>query len=119
MLNNLTIREALTHAIGALNAIPNSKVDSPLEGITNTYKLIPFLEKALKEDTTALERIAKTPLWGEPLPTGHLRSEYEESGEYETEDNAFNPSCDTESSYLRDCVEEARKALGLPLMVEV
>lgn len=65
----------------------------------------------------ALQKIAKTPLWSEPIKDTQLREEYEEAGEYSEEDK-FTPSSDTECNYLRDAVETARAALGLPVTIE-
>ena len=54
----LSEHEALKLAITALNGVPNSKVT--IEGYTNTYKLIPDLEKAYRAGTerTRLEELA-------------------------------------------------------------
>jgi len=61
---------------------------------------------------TALEEIAATPLWGEPVADPALRAEYLVSREYDGEDEAFEPSGDTESSLLQEAVEAARTALA-------
>lgn len=66
----------------------------------------------------ALENIAKTPLWGEPVADKKLKAEFIDTAQWDALDDIFNPSADTESSYLRECVEEARGALGLPFTVE-
>jgi hypothetical protein len=54
----LSEHEALKLAITALNEVPNSKVR--MENYTNTYKLIPDLEKAYRagEERTKLEELA-------------------------------------------------------------
>lgn len=59
----------------------------------------------------ALRRIAAIPLWGESIADHNLRAEYLDTGEYDAAADDFNPSCDTESTYLRDAVELARMAL--------
>jgi hypothetical protein len=59
----------------------------------------------------ALETIAAIPLWGEPLADQALKDDFIHSGEYDTQENEFTPSGDTESTYLRDAVETAREAL--------
>ena len=59
----------------------------------------------------ALETIAAIPLWGEPVADQALRDDFIHSGEYDSEENEFTPSGDTESTYLCDAVETARKAL--------
>ncbi len=59
----------------------------------------------------ALRRIAAIPLWGESIADHNLRAEYLDAGEYDAAADDFNPSCDTESTYLRDAVELARMAL--------
>jgi len=60
----------------------------------------------------ALTRIAAIPLWGEPIADAQLKAELLDAGEYDRELNHFEPSCDTESCYLRDAVEIARAALA-------
>jgi hypothetical protein len=60
----------------------------------------------------ALKRIAAMPLWGEPIPPGDIRNDYVFAGEYDIGEDSFNPSCDTESTQLRDAVEEARAVLA-------
>jgi hypothetical protein len=60
----------------------------------------------------ALEQIALIPLWGEPIADETLKADLAEVGEYDRELDQFEPSCDTESSYLRDAVEIARRALA-------
>lgn len=59
----------------------------------------------------ALETIAAIPLWGEPIANQAIKDEFIHSGEYDAGENEFNPSADTESSYLREAVETAREAL--------
>lgn len=60
---------------------------------------------------SVLRRIAATPLWGEAIPPGDLRDDLIFSGEYDVGEDSFNPSCDTESTLLRDAVEDARAVL--------
>jgi len=60
----------------------------------------------------ALEGIAETPLWGEPIADPALRADYIDSGEYDGKGEAFEPSADTESSLLQEVVEAARTALA-------
>lgn len=60
----------------------------------------------------ALARIAAIPLWGEPIADEQIKAELLDAGEYDRELNEFEPSCDTESCYLRDAVEMARAALA-------
>lgn len=52
------------------------------------------------------------PALGEPIPPGDLRDDYVFAGAYDLEDDGFNPSCDTESTHLREAVEEARAVLA-------
>jgi Family of unknown function (DUF6900) len=59
----------------------------------------------------ALRNIAAIPLWGERISDVSIKSEYSDAGEYDAESDEFNPSCDTESTHLRDAVELARHAL--------
>ncbi len=59
----------------------------------------------------ALQKIAGVTLWGESMPATALRQEYIDCGEYDVVDDLFNPSCDTETSMLRDAIEMARDAL--------
>jgi len=59
----------------------------------------------------ALETIAAIPLWGEPIADQALKDEFIYSGEYDAGENEFNPSGDTESTYLHDAVQTAREAL--------
>lgn len=61
---------------------------------------------------TALELIALTPLWGERVENPALREEFIAFGEYDAARDEFEPSADTESTYLRDVVEAARGALA-------
>jgi len=86
--------------------------DIPLDGFTlihgedkrRIYEAAPAFLKAL-------ETIAAIPLWGEPIADADLKAEYSDHAEYDLELNEFNPSVDTESTYLRDAVETAREAL--------
>lgn len=64
-----------------------------------------------RELLAVIRRIAATPLWGEAIDNGPLREDYVHAGEYEISDDAFNPSCDTESSLLQEIVELARMTL--------
>ena len=59
----------------------------------------------------ALQWIASIPLWNETIIDPALRAECIERGEYDAVADAFEPSCDTESTYLEMAVEEARKVL--------
>lgn len=59
----------------------------------------------------ALKSIAAIPLWGEKL-IGNARKEAIDVGEYDKGDDSYNPSCDAESSYLREAVETARATLA-------
>lgn len=60
----------------------------------------------------ALRTIAAIPLWGEPMTDVALKAEYIDTSQYDVGEDAFNPCVDTESSYLQDAVETARKALA-------
>ena len=60
----------------------------------------------------ALNKIASMTLWGEPIKDVELKQECIEAGEYDSEADVFNPSCDTESTMLSDAVEIARDALA-------
>lgn len=60
----------------------------------------------------ALTKIAAIPLWGEPIADDHLKAELLDAGEYDREQDEFEPSADTESAYLREAVEMARAALA-------
>jgi hypothetical protein len=60
----------------------------------------------------ALKTIAAIPLWGESIPPGDERDAYAEHAEYDIEHDSFEPSCDTESTLLRDAVETARHTLA-------
>ena len=60
----------------------------------------------------ALEAIAATRLWGEPIADADRRQALAEHGEYDLAEDSFEPSCDTESTQLRDAVETAREALN-------
>lgn len=66
----------------------------------------------------ALASIAATSLWGEPIANADAREELRAQGQYD-DSEGYQPSADDESTLLRDAVEEARKALGLPLSVEM
>jgi Family of unknown function (DUF6900) len=59
----------------------------------------------------ALRTIAAIPLWGERISDASVKREYSDAGEYDAQSDEFNPSCDTESTHLRDAVELARHAL--------
>jgi hypothetical protein len=59
----------------------------------------------------ALDTIAATPLWGEPIADPERRQEFADHGEYDLAEGSFEPSADTESTQLRDAVETAREAL--------
>ncbi len=59
----------------------------------------------------ALQTIAAIPLWGEVIEDPTLRSNYIDTSEYD-EEHGFEPSADTESSYLREVVELARETLA-------
>jgi hypothetical protein len=61
---------------------------------------------------SALRRIAQTPLWGETITDTQLRHDFIYSGEYDMAEDEFNPSADTESTQLRDAVEDARTAIA-------
>lgn len=74
---------------------------------------------AAAELKAALECIAATPLWGEPIADGGLTAELALRSEYDLEADEFEPSCDTESSQLRDAVEAARAALAALLAENV
>lgn len=60
----------------------------------------------------ALTKIAAIPLWGEPIAGDHLKAKLIDAGEYDREQDEFEPSADTESAYLREAVEIARAALA-------
>lgn len=60
----------------------------------------------------ALTKIAAIPLWGESIADDHLKAELIDAGEYDREQDEFEPSADTESAYLREAVEMARAALA-------
>jgi hypothetical protein len=66
----------------------------------------------------SLKRIANTALWGEYIQNSDSREELRAEGLYDDEEG-YQPSNDDENTLLRDCVEEARKALGLPLSVDM
>lgn len=61
----------------------------------------------------ALRRIADIPLWGEPItdPEQADKQQLAEVGEYDLENDCYEPSCDAESEWLRVAVETARGAL--------
>jgi hypothetical protein len=69
--------------------------------------------RPLKRHVAALQRIAAIPLYGEPIHDPALVADLTIAMEYDVDNDAFEPSCDTESSQLRDAVESARAALGL------
>lgn len=68
--------------------------------------------------TVTLAGIASTPLWGEHIPDDALRAEHIANGDYD-ETEGYQPSGDDECTMLRDAVENARMALGLPLSVDM
>ncbi len=61
----------------------------------------------------ALKAIATIPLWGEPIinPEHGDKEELAEFGEYDLENDSYQPSIDAESSWLTYAVETARAAL--------
>jgi hypothetical protein len=67
-------------------------------------------ETLLTQLRAALQEIAATPLWGEDIADATLRENYREAHEYD--EDGFAPSCDTESTMLRDAVELARTVLA-------
>lgn len=64
---------------------------------------------ALRE---ALEKIAAIPLWGEAIADKELKTELVDIGEYDSDTDSYEPSCDSESRWLEHAVDIARKALG-------
>jgi hypothetical protein len=67
-------------------------------------------ENLMAQLRAALQEIAATPLWGEEIADATLRAAYQEAHEYD--EDGFAPSCDTESTMLRDAVELARAVLA-------
>ncbi len=65
---------------------------------------------------TTLQEIAAMHIWGDHIADEGLRAEVTEIGEYD--ENGYCPSADTESTILREAVESARLALGLPTEIE-
>lgn len=61
----------------------------------------------------ALEQIAAIPLWSEAITDAALRAELVEIGEYDSETDSYEPSCDSESRWLEYAVKLARGALGV------
>jgi hypothetical protein len=61
----------------------------------------------------ALKAIAAILLWGEPItsPEHGEKEELAEFGEYDLENDSYQPSIDAESSWLTYAVETARAAL--------
>lgn len=61
----------------------------------------------------ALKAIAAIPLWGEPITNlDHGdKNQLAQDGEYDLENDMYNPCCDAESSWLSYAVETARAAL--------
>jgi hypothetical protein len=80
--------------------------------LRHAQNIDPCLCDAASALKAALERIAAIPLWGEPIADEALKSELTAVVEYDRALDQFEPSCDTESSYLRDAVETAREALA-------
>lgn len=66
-----------------------------------------------RKQLDALRAIAAIPLWGEPItnPEHGDKKELAEIGEYDLEEDAYNPCCDAESSWLSYAVETARAAI--------
>jgi hypothetical protein len=60
----------------------------------------------------ALQEIAKTPLWGERIEDEDTRSTLADAGEYDLDDDEYNPCGDAEHDQLRDAVEAARAAIA-------
>jgi len=60
----------------------------------------------------ALKEIAKTPLWGERIEDEDIKNTLAEAGEYDLDDDEYNPSGDAECEQLRDAVEAARTAIA-------
>jgi len=88
--------------------------DLALDGffLRHVQNIDPLLCDAAPRLLDALTRIAAIPLWGETIADDHLKAELLDAGEYDPELDQFEPSADTESSYLRDAVEIARAALA-------
>ncbi|MDF0665673.1 MAG: hypothetical protein P0119_06305 [Nitrospira sp.] len=59
-----------------------------------------------------LKAIATIPLWGEPItnPEHGDKEELAEFGEYDLDNDLYQPSVDAESSWLTYAVETARAA---------
>lgn len=66
---------------------------------------------AAPELLKALRSIAEFVLWGEPIADIERKAELTGHGEYDAESDYYSPSCDSESSDLRQAVEIARDAL--------
>lgn len=109
----LSITKALELAISALNQIPNSGFTG-LEGVRNTYKLIPMLESALATHGATLENISNMTLWGEQFLKPEDKAEAASAGEYDKDQDCYNPSADSESTMLREAVEGVRGVLWKP-----
>lgn len=86
---------------------PNIAIDA------GTEKAAALIANAFK----ALHTIAATSLWGEYIPNSDVREELRGEGLY-NDDEGYQPSSDDESTLLRDAVEAARGALGLPLSMD-
>lgn len=69
--------------------------------------------KNINDAVEALRLIAATPLSGESIEDRALRADYVESYQYDAAEDSFEPSCDTESTQLREAVEIARNVLEL------
>jgi hypothetical protein len=91
--------------------------DVALDGYVLHHKSEPRADLCARAPAlqATLERIAAIPLYGERLSDPALRAEFISAGEYDAELEEFEPSADTESSYLREAVEAARSALSEPL----
>lgn len=63
----------------------------------------------------AIRTIAAIPLWGEPItnPEHGDKSELAAIGEYDLEEDAYNPCCSAESDWLSHAVATARAALAM------
>lgn len=61
----------------------------------------------------ALKAIATIPLWGEPItnPEHWGKEELAEFGEYDLENDLYQPSVGAESSWLNNAVETTRGAI--------
>lgn len=66
-----------------------------------------------RKQMEALRRIADIPLWGEPVtrPEQGDKEQFADAGEYDLENDCYEPSCDAESDWLRYAVETAREAI--------